>query len=150
MRATKNNMAEVKQSVLVPYSAARMYDLVDAVEQYPEFLPWCSGSELIYRRPDALSAVIHINFRGIQQHFSTVNARRGPHEMDIRLVDGPFKSMDGSWRFTDLGGAGCKVEFQLRWEFASRVLAALAGPVFNHIATTMVDAFVSRAQKLYG
>jgi ribosome-associated toxin RatA of RatAB toxin-antitoxin module len=143
-------MAEVKQTVLVPYSAARMFELVDAVEQYPQFLPWCSGSELIYRHPDALRAVIHVNFRGIRQQFSTENSRQPPNSMGIRLLEGPFKSLDGSWRFTDLGGAGCKVEFQLHWEFSSRVLAALVGPVFNHIAHTLVDAFVSRAQKIYG
>ena len=143
-------MAEVKQTVLVPYSAARMFELVDAVEQYPKFLPWCSGSELIYRHDDALRAVIHVNFRGIRQRFSTENSRQPPNAMGIRLLEGPFKSLDGSWRFTDLGDAGCKVEFQLRWEFSSRVLAALVGPVFNHIAHTLVDAFVSRAQKLYG
>ncbi len=143
-------MAEVKQSVLVPYSAARMFELVDAVEQYPQFLPWCGGSEVVFRNDDALRAIIHIDFRGIRQSFSTENARHPPHEMTMRLVDGPFKSLDGSWHFTDLGNAGCKIEFQLRWEFSSRVLAAMAGPVFNHIAHTMVDAFVSRAQKLYG
>ncbi len=146
----RDEMAEVKQSVLVPYSAARMFELVDAVEQYPQFLPWCGGSEVVFRNDDALRAIIHIDFRGIRQSFSTENARHPPHEMTMRLVDGPFKSLDGSWHFTDLGNAGCKIEFQLRWEFSSRVLAAMAGPVFNHIAHTMVDAFVSRAQKLYG
>ena len=143
-------MAEVKQSVLVPYSAAQMFELVDAVEQYPQFLPWCGGSELIYRRPDELSAVLHVNFRGIRQKFSTRNLRRAPIEMGIELVDGPFKSLTGFWRFKELAGAGCKVEFELRWEFSSRVLSALVGPVFNHIAATMVDAFVSRAEKIYG
>lgn len=142
-------MAEVNQSVLVPYSAARMFELVDAVELYPQFLPWCGGSEIVFRQPDKLRAVIHINFRGIQQSFSTENSRQPPHEMQMHLIDGPFKSLEGRWRFTDLGTAGCKVEFQLQWEFSSRVLATLAGPVFNHIAHTMVDAFVGRAQKLY-
>jgi ribosome-associated toxin RatA of RatAB toxin-antitoxin module len=143
-------MPEVNQSVLVPYSAARMFELVDAVEQYPQFLPWCSGSELIHRRPDELSAVLHVTFRGIRQQFTTRNSREVPSAMGIELVDGPFKSLSGFWRFTELAGAGCKVEFCLRWEFSSRVLSALVGPVFNHIATTMVDAFVSRAEKLYG
>ncbi len=136
--------------MLVPYSAARMFELVDAVEQYPQFLPWCGGSELISRRPDELRAVIRVNFRGIKQQFSTRNSRKAPREMQIHLIDGPFKALDGCWRFTDLGNAGCKVEFELCWEFSSRVLEMLAGPVFSHIANTMVDAFVSRAQKLYG
>jgi ribosome-associated toxin RatA of RatAB toxin-antitoxin module len=143
-------MAEVNQSLLVPYSAVRMFGLVDAVEKYPQFLPWCGGTELIFRRPDAMRAVIQVNFRGIRQQFTTENIRREPQEIQMRLVDGPFKTLDGAWRFTDLGTAGCKVEFQLHWELSSRVLATLAGPVFSHIANTMVDAFVSRAQKLYG
>lgn len=143
-------MAEVKQSVLVPYSAARMFELVDAVEQYPQFLPWCEGTELIYRRPDELQAVIYVNFRGFKQQFSTKNSRSVPREMRINLIEGPFRSLEGAWHFTDLGTAGCKVEFELRWELSSRVLAALAGPVFSHIANTMVDAFVGRAQKQYG
>jgi ribosome-associated toxin RatA of RatAB toxin-antitoxin module len=143
-------MAEVKQSLLVPYSSRRMFDLVDAVESYPEFLPWCDGTELLYRRPGLLRAVICVNFRGIKQQFTTENERIEPFEMRMRLVDGPFKSLDGFWRFTELGDSGCKIEFQLRWEFSSRILATLAGPVFNHIANTMVDAFVARAQKLYG
>jgi len=143
-------MAEVKQSLLVPYSSRRMFDLVDAVESYPEFLPWCDGTELLYRRPGLLRAVVCVNFRGIKQQFTTENERIEPFEMRMRLVDGPFKSLDGFWRFTGLGDSGCKIEFQLRWEFSSRILATLAGPVFNHIANTMVDAFVARAQKLYG
>lgn len=143
-------MPEVNQSVLVPYSAAQMFDLVDTVELYPQFLPWCGGSELIYRHPDELRAVLHIDFRGIKQRFSTRNSRTVPNEMRIELVEGPFKSLNGRWQFTDLGNAGCKVEFNLTWEFSSRMLGALAGPVFNHIAATMVEAFVGRAEKLYG
>lgn len=142
-------MAEVKQTVLVPYPAARMFELVDAVEEYPRFLPWCGGSELVYRRADALRATIHVDFKGIHQKFTTENSREPPRAMDIRLVEGPFQSLDGAWRFTDLGEAGCKVEFELRWQFASRLLDTLVGPVFKHIAHTMVDAFVRRAQKLY-
>ena len=83
-------MAEVNQSVLVPYSATRMFELVDAVERYPEFLPWCAASELIDRNERELRAVLHINFRGIKQKFSTRNSRSAPHSMGIQLVEGPF------------------------------------------------------------
>ncbi len=143
-------MAEVNQSVLVPYSAAQMFELVDAVERYPEFLPWCSASELIDRNEAELRAALHINFRGIKQKFSTRNSRSAPHSMGIQLVEGPFKALEGAWKFIPLSEAGCKVEFRLSWEFSSRLLASLAGPVFNHIALTMVDAFVKRAESLYG
>ncbi len=143
-------MAEVNQSVLVPYSAAQMFELVDAVERYPEFLPWCAASELIDRNDAELRAALHVNFRGIKQKFSTRNSRSAPHAMGIQLVEGPFKALEGSWKFIPLSDAGCKVEFRLSWEFSSRLLASLAGPVFNHIALTMVDAFVKRAESLYG
>lgn len=143
-------MAEVNQSVLVPYSAAQMFELVDAVERYPEFLPWCAASELIDRNDAELRAALHVNFRGIKQKFSTRNSRSAPNAMGIQLVEGPFKALEGAWKFIPLSDAGCKVEFRLSWEFSSRLLASLAGPVFNHIALTMVDAFVKRAESLYG
>lgn len=142
-------MAEARQSVLVPYPASCMFDLVDAVELYPQFLPWCSGSEVAYRRSDELQAVVHINFHGMRQHFTTRNSRNPPHEIRMHLVEGPFSMLEGRWQFTDLG-AGSKVGFELRWAFSSRVLGAMAGPVFSQIANTMVEAFVGRAQKLYG
>jgi ribosome-associated toxin RatA of RatAB toxin-antitoxin module len=127
-----------------------MFELVDAVERYPEFLPWCAASELIDRNDAELRAALHVNFRGIKQKFSTRNARSAPHAMGIQLVEGPFKALEGSWKFIPLSDAGCKVEFRLSWEFSSRLLASLAGPVFNHIALIMVDAFVKRAESLYG
>lgn len=142
-------MAEVRQSVLVPYSAARMFELVDTVERYAEFLPWCAGSEVLQRGDDELLAVLQVNFRGIKQQFSTRNARSAPTDIHIQLIEGPFKSLDGRWHFKDFGTAGSKVEFELHWEFSSRMLSTLAGPVFNHIANTMVEAFVTRARKLY-
>jgi ribosome-associated toxin RatA of RatAB toxin-antitoxin module len=142
-------MAEVNKSVLVGYAAPRMFALVDAVEKYPEFLPWCGGTELNFRDAQVTRAAIHINYRGIRQSFSTENAKREPHFMQIRLLEGPFKRLEGSWRFTDLGD-GCKIEFSLHYEFSSRLLERLVGPVFGYIANSLVDAFVRRAQNVYG
>lgn len=143
-------MAEVNKSVLVGYSAPRMFALVDAVEKYPEFLPWCGGTELIFRDAQLTRATIQISYRGIKQSFSTENAKCEPQSMRIRLIEGPFKTLEGGWRFTDLGGAGCKIELSLRYEFASRLLEKLVGPVFGYIASSLVDAFVKRAQSVYG
>ena len=143
-------MAEVNKSILVAYPARRMFALVDAIEKYPEFLPWCGGTEVIYRDARITRATIQINYRGIRQSFSTENAKSEPRLMQIRLMEGPFKSLDGSWRFTDLGGDGCKIELSLRYEFASRMLEKLVGPVFSYIANNLVDAFVKRAQSIYG
>ncbi len=127
-----------------------MYALVDDVEKYPEFLPWCSGTEVLFRDQDITRATIHINYHGIKQSFTTENAKREPHHMQIKLVQGPFRSLEGEWRFTELGDDGCKVEFSLHYEFSGRVLSKLLSPVFGHIANTLVDAFVKRAQAVYG
>lgn len=127
-----------------------MYALVDDVEKYPEFLPWCSGTELLFRDQEITRATIHVNYHGIKQNFTTENAKREPHHMQIKLVQGPFRSLEGEWRFTELGDDGCKVEFSLHYEFSGRVLSKLLSPVFGHIANTLVDAFVKRAQAVYG
>jgi len=140
----------VNQSVIVAYPAQRMFALVDAVEKYPEFLPWCGGTELIFRDAQVTRATIRINYRGIRQSFSTENTKREPQLMQIKFIEGPFRTLEGSWRFTDLGGEGCKIELSLRYEFASRMLDKLVGPVFGYIANNLVDAFVKRAHSIYG
>jgi ribosome-associated toxin RatA of RatAB toxin-antitoxin module len=143
-------MREVNRSVLVEFSPAQMFSLVDAVENYPEFLPWCGGTTLHHRDENLTRATILINFHGVWQSFTTENVKRAPHEMLIRLVEGPFRSLDGSWRFGNLAGRGCKIELALRYEFTGRLLERLVGPVFRHIADTLVDAFVKRAGQVYG
>ncbi len=143
-------MTEINRTVLVAFTPDQMFALVDAVEQYPEFLPWCSATTLIHRDPETTRATIFINYHGIRQSFTTDNMKRAPTEMLVRLVEGPFRSLAGSWRFSDLAGRGCKVELNLRYDFASRVLDKLIGPVFHHIAGTLVDAFVKRAGQVYG
>jgi len=143
-------MTEINRTVLVEFTPDQMFSLVDAVEQYPEFLPWCGGTTLIHRDPGTTRATIFINYHGIRQSFTTENIKRAPAEMLLRLVEGPFRALAGTWRFTDLAGRGCKVDLHLRYEFANRVLDKLIGPVFHHIACTLVDAFVKRAGQVYG
>ena len=127
-----------------------MFAQVDAVEKYPEFLPWCGDTEMMVRDEILTRATIHINYHGIRQSFSTENAKREPHLMQIRLIEGPFRTLEGSWRFTELGGAGCKIELSLRYEFANRMLDKLVGRVFGYIVNNLVDAFVKRAHCVYG
>jgi ribosome-associated toxin RatA of RatAB toxin-antitoxin module len=143
-------MAEVVRSALVEHSRAQMYALVDAVEEYPGFLPWCGGAQVLQRDAAITRATLLINYHGIRQSFTTENAKRAPEEMRIRLVEGPFRVLDGTWRFTELGERACKVELRLRYEFSGRILEKLVGPVFNHIANTLVDAFAKRAEQIYG
>lgn len=143
-------MTEVNRSVLVGFTPGQMFTLVDAVEDYPKFLPWCGGATVIHRDEGITRAALLINYHGIKHSFTTENTKSAPSQMLIRLVEGPFRRLDGSWRFTGLAGRGCKVELRLQYEFSSRVLEKLVGPVFNHIASTLVDAFARRAEQLYG
>lgn len=143
-------MPIVQKSVLVRHTPQQMYDLVDRVEDYPQFLPWCGGAELIERNATVTAARIHINFHGMRSQFATRNAKTAFSRMQIMLTEGPFRQLDGDWRFSALGESGCKVEFNLRYEFANPLLAKALGPVFAHIANTFVESFVKRAQQKYG
>ncbi len=143
-------MAEVVKSVLVPYSASEMFELVDRVEDYPLFLPWCGGTELLRRDEDVTEATIHLHYLNVKQHFTTENAKRAPEEMQIRLKSGPFRKLEGYWRFKILAEAACKIEFVLHYEFSSGLLEKVLGPVFGMVTNSLVDAFVHRAEKVYG
>jgi len=142
-------MAQVEKTVLVMHSCAEMYALVDTVENYPEFLPWCGGVELHERTETTTSATLHINYHGIKQQFTTINHKKFPYRMDIKLKDGPFKHLEGHWHFIELRTDACKIEFKLGYEFSSILLEKMIAPVFSHIANTFVDSFVSRASHVY-
>ena len=142
-------MQRVLKSVLVPYSAARMFDLVDRVERYPQFLPWCGGSQVIEEHAGGKTARIDIDYHGIKLHFTTDNANHPPESIVITLKSGPFRRLHGEWRFVAIGASACRVEFELAWEFATDLLERAVGPVFGHIANTFIDAFVRRAESLY-
>lgn len=143
-------MPDVNKSVLIDYSAERMFDLVDAVERYPEFLPWCGAATAVAVDASRVRASVTINYHGVKQRFTTENARVRPKEIEMQLVEGPFRALQGSWRFVHLNERACKVEFRLHYEFSSKLLQKLVGPVFNHIANSLVEAFVHRATQLYG
>ncbi len=141
-------MSKVIKTVLVPYSAQAMFDLVDAVETYPAFLPWCGASEVHSRDQLHTKATIAIRYFGVAQSFTTINAKRYPQEMTLTLVDGPFKSLDGRWQFIALSETACKVIFELNYTFANASIEKIIGPVMAMIAETFVDRFVLRAEVL--
>lgn len=143
-------MAVVEKTVLIERTPAQMFDLVDRVEDYPLFLPWCGGTELHERTDTRTVATLHINYHGLKSHFSTENEKEMPGWMSIRLRDGPLKRLDGMWRFIPLGDSACKIEFSLHYEFSGKLLEKALGPVFNHIANTFVESFVKRANQRYG
>lgn len=142
-------MARVEKSVLVGHTPARMFELVDRVEDYPVFLPWCGGTELKHRDAERTVATIHIAYLGVKQSFTTENTKVYPGEMRIQLLDGPFSRLEGDWLFRPLGSEACKIEFRLEYVFNSKILESILAPVFSHITNTFVDAFVKRADQVY-
>lgn len=143
-------MHTVQRSVLVPYSAAQMFDLVAGVEKYPEFMPWCGGSTVQSRDEQGMQASITISIAGIKQTFSTRNEHHYPQLITFRLVDGPFSTLTGKWEFQALSEDACKVLYTMEYAFANRALEMVVGPVFNRIATSFIDSFTQRAQVCYG
>ncbi|HMA32094.1 MAG TPA: type II toxin-antitoxin system RatA family toxin [Casimicrobiaceae bacterium] len=141
-------MQRVSKTVLVPYAAERMFELVDGIELYPQFLPWCAGVQVLDHGGDRKTARIEIDYHGVRAHFTTDNLNTPPQSIVVTLKDGPFRHLHGEWRFRALSEHGCKVEFELAYEFTTHVLERVVGPVFSHIANTFVDAFVKRADAL--
>ena len=159
----RHSMKHVNKSVLLWYSPREMYALVTAIEDYPQFLPWCDRAEVLQQHDDGVTARLHLAFAGVRQAFTTRNTHVDGREVHMRLVDGPFSQLEGTWRFTPLQAPGaasaestaaaataCKVEFSLQYAFSSRPLALVISPVFDRIANTFVDAFVKRAEQVYG
>ena len=141
-------MPQVAKSVLVPHAAQTMFDLVDAVERYPEFLPWCDGARVLERDGERTVASIDIRYAGVVQSFTTENLKRNGESMILTLREGPFRHLHGLWTFTRLADEASKVELQLEYSFANRLLETAVGPVFGMIADTLIDRFVLRAEAL--
>jgi len=142
-------MPVVSKSALVHHSAAEMYELVCDFESYPDFLPWCSNSRLISRSEHEICGELEVSRVGIRQRFSTCNTLVKNRRMDISLREGPFRKLEGGWRFTPLREDASKVELVLEFEFSGKLIDAAFGRVFNHIANTLVDAFCKRADEVY-
>lgn len=143
-------MTTISRSALVPYTPAQMFHLVDDVEAYPQFLPWCRDSRVLSRDEDEVRASLDIAYGGLHKSFTTLNRLQQDKMIEIRLVSGPFKRLEGFWRFDGLGKDGCKVSLDLEFEFSGRLLSMTFGPVFGQIANSMLDAFVRRAEDVHG
>ena len=148
-------MKHVKKSVLLGYSPHQMYALVTAVKDYPQFLPWCARAEVLETHDTGVTARLHMAYLGVRQAFTTRNEHIADAQVVLKLVDGPFSLLDGTWRFMPVPAAGganakaCKVVFELRYGFASSALELLISPVFDRIANTLVESFVQRAEQVY-
>jgi len=143
-------MTSISKSALVPYSPAEMFALVDAIEDYPDFLPWCSATRVLARDDGDVRASIALSKGGIKKTFTTRNRNQPDSLIEISLEEGPFKRLHGCWRFDPLGQDGCKVALELDFEFSSRALGLVVGPVFSQVANSLVDSFQKRAVDVYG
>jgi ribosome-associated toxin RatA of RatAB toxin-antitoxin module len=142
-------MKRISRTAIVEHSAAEMYALVENVEAYPGFLPWCVAAEVHERRPGATRATLTIGVHGLRHSFTTQNANTPGEAIDMRLVQGPFRRFSGQWRFVPLAEHACRIEFTLEYEFSSRVLGRLLTPLFDGMADSMVEAFVRRAAEVH-
>lgn len=145
---TRKKMIRVEKTVMVLHPASILWDLVADIRAYPEYLPWCSAADIISVSEDKTIATLHVNFHGLKQSFTTSNTGHSPKFIQMDLVEGPFSHLKGHFSFIPLSEDACKIEFFLEWDFSNVLLEKLVGPVFKIIASSMVNAFVKRADQL--
>lgn len=143
-------MSAISRSAIVPYSDAEMFALVADIPSYPKFLPWCADARIVRTEESVVEAALTIAYHGVHKTFTTRNVLQTDRAMEIRLIEGPFRHLHGYWRFTALAVRASKVELDLDFEVANRLLSTVLTPVFTNIATQLVDAFHTRATALYG
>ncbi len=144
------DMAKLVRNALVMYSCKQMFDLVNDIESYPEFIPNCADAKQKWLAEDKLEGSLLINKAGLSKWFTTENHLVSGHLINMRLLNGPFKHLHGHWRFTELDESACKVELELEFEFSSKMVELAFGKVFNHVTKSMVTAFTQRAKQIYG
>jgi ribosome-associated toxin RatA of RatAB toxin-antitoxin module len=143
-------LISIDRSALLHYTPEEMFKLVTDVEAYPEFLPWCSGAEILSQEDNGMIARIDFSVGNVSKSFTTRNVHRENEEVDITLVDGPFSELQGYWHFHPLGGEGCKINLSLVYDFSNRMVSMVVGPVFGNIVNSLVDSFQKRAVEVYG
>ncbi len=140
----------IQRSALLPYPAQALYELVNDVARYPEFLPWCSASEVLESDEHHMRASLTVGKAGISQRFVTRNTLVPGNAITLNLDEGPFTHFQGVWQFKALGEKACKISLDLDFDYAGTIIRATLGPLFTQAANTMVDAFCKRAKQLYG
>ncbi|QCR35246.1 type II toxin-antitoxin system RatA family toxin [Nissabacter sp. SGAir0207] len=142
-------MPQINRSALVPFSAEQMYQLVNDVNSYPEFLPGCTGSRVLTQGPGEMMAAVDVAKAGISKTFTTRNLLSSNQSIKMHLVDGPFRKLMGGWHFTPLSPDACKIEFNLDFEFTNKLIELAFGRIFKELASSMVQAFTQRAKEVY-
>ena len=143
-------MHVLKRTAIVPYSCEKMFNLVNSIEDYPNFLPWCAASHIKSQTESEVVASLDVHWKGIHKTFTTKNILHPHTRIEIVLVNGPLSKLDGVWNFIPLNENACKILLDLEFEFTGRFVDKLFQPIFQHIANTLVEAFCKRANDLYG
>ncbi|MFZ2290455.1 MAG: type II toxin-antitoxin system RatA family toxin [Halopseudomonas yangmingensis] len=143
-------MTHIQRSALLPYTAQRLFDLVNRVEHYPQFLPWCSSAQVLDETEQEMRAQLTVAKAGVSQSFVTRNQLIPGQRIEMRLEQGPFTELHGIWEFRALGEHACKISLDLHFNYAGPVVKATLGPLFNQAANSMVEAFCQRAKEIYG
>ena len=143
-------MTVIKKSAVVPYEADQMYELVNDVESYPDFLPWCRDTAVYDKTDTSLRASLTLATGSIKQSFTTENTMQPGRRIDVCLVSGPFKYLRGDWQFEPVDYNRCRISLEMEFEFKNRLLKMALSKIFNHIIETLVEAFTERAQQVYG
>jgi ribosome-associated toxin RatA of RatAB toxin-antitoxin module len=143
-------MRQVERSALVPYTPAQMFALVQDIEGYPQFVPWVSAAQVISRTESEVIGQLEMERSGLREKFTTRNVLMPPNRMDLKLVDGPFKVLEGIWSFDAIGDKGTRIGLSIRFEFANPMLSFMLSKTFEKSCAQLVDAFVARARTVYG
>jgi ribosome-associated toxin RatA of RatAB toxin-antitoxin module len=143
-------MHRISKSAIVPYTPQQMFELVNNIDDYSQFLNWCDSSSILNQSDDQITASVEINKGGIKQTFSTLNTLTPYESISMELVDGPFDELSGEWRFEPLGDNAAKIHLNLQFKFKSILIDMALSPVFKNIANSQLDSFVARAKYIYG
>ncbi len=142
-------MRTVERSALVPHSPEQMFALVQDIEHYPEFVPWVARATVLSRSPVEVVGRLEMERAGLRETFTTRNLLQPPHRMELKLLEGPFKYLDGVWSFEAIGDRGARISLVMRFEFANPMASLLLSRSFEKSCNQLVDAFVARARERY-
>jgi ribosome-associated toxin RatA of RatAB toxin-antitoxin module len=142
-------MHRISKSAIVPYTPQQMFELVNNIDDYSQFLNWCDSSSILNQSDDQITASVEINKGGIKQAFSTLNTLTPYKSISMELVDGPFDELSGEWRFEPLGENAAKIHLDLQFKFKSMLIDMALSPVFKNIANSQLDSFIARAKYIY-
>lgn len=143
-------MTEVNKATVVPYTSKQMYQLVDDIESYPIFLPWCSEGKILNRKENTVTATLCLSLGGMAWSFTTRNTIQAQQRINIELLTGPFKSLNGYWQFDPHNEHGCLIQLYICYEFKNSLINHLAGKIFYRVLDKLIDSFKQRAGQIYG